>query len=229
MQSSKSVNSRIGLLSLLILASMASIAGCGFVEDVFDDQGDDDDTSTSGDGDGDDTDDPIPPREGFRVFPKYLLQDVPAVVTIERDAVPYDCPLDVDGGYVCDATAMPAGPVPLTIERDGFDVAVRNPELVPEQIPTLEVHLSPAGGPTGTWSACVPAGSFATCGDVCSNEMLACVVTSCATGQDEYPIATLATFSDAECVTSFENIASTCNDPLPIGAAAALRCCCEMP
>lgn len=215
----------------IVAAALTLLAGCEF----FDGQegadfGDDETTSTTGDGDGD-TDDPLPPREGFRVFPKFLLQAVPAVVTIERDAVQHECSLDdaPEGGYVCDATAMPAGPVTIMIERDGFDAAVRHPELVPYSIIPLDVHMSPAGGPTGTWSSCVAADAFLTCGDVCSNEMLACVVASCATGQDEWPIATLATFSDAECVVGSENLTSTCSDALPVAPAPALRCCCEAP
>jgi hypothetical protein len=129
---------------------------------------------------------------------------------------------------VCDATALPGGPVTVLIERDGFDMAVRHPELVPQQIVPLEVHLSPAGGATGTWSSCVAADAFLTCGDVCTNEMLACAVASCATEQEEWPIATLATFSDAECGIGFENLVSACNEPLP-AAVSALRCCCEAP
>jgi hypothetical protein len=155
---------------------------------------------------------------------------VAAVVTIERDAVPYDCPLDPDvGGYVCDATGMDAGTVHLMIERDGFDMATRNPELVFGAIAPLDVHLSPAGGPTGSWSSCVAVGAFETCGDVCSNEMQACAVASCATGQEEFPIGTLASFTDAECLVGYENLASTCDDLLPAVNAVALRCCCEMP
>lgn len=220
----------VTLQSFIVAATLTMLGGCEFFPDGQDDADFGEDESTSGDGDGD-TGDPLPPREGFRVFPKYLLQAVPAVVTIERDAVQHECPLDAapEGGYVCDATAMPAGPVTLTIERDGFDATVRHPELVPESIVSLDVHLSPAGGPTGTWSACVPADAFSTCGDVCSNEMLACVVTSCATGQEEWPIATLATFSDAECVVGYESSASTCSDSLPVAPAVALRCCCDVP
>jgi hypothetical protein len=223
MKVSESFKCRVALLMVALMS------GCGFVEDVLDDdEGNDDDTSTSDHGDGD-GDGPMPPREGFRVFPRYLLQDVPAVVTIERDAMQYDCPLDTEGGYVCDATGMDAGPVPLMIERDGFDVAARHPELVFGTISALDVHLSPAGGPTGMWSGCVAVDTFQTCGDVCSNEMQACVVASCATGQEEFPIGSLATFSDAECVVGYENLASTCDDPLPSAPALALRCCCEMP
>lgn len=212
------------------IVALTLLAGCEFFGGEDDnDFGDDDDTGTTSFDTGTDTGDPEPPREGFRVFPRYLLQDVPAIVTVERDAMQLECPLDGGGGYVCDATAMPAGPVTITVERDGFDTAVRHPELVPEQIPTLEVHLSPAGGPTGTWSSCVAADAFLTCGDVCSNEMLGCVVASCATDQEEWPIATLATFSDGECVATYENLVSTCSDALPVGPAEAVRCCCEMP
>lgn len=220
----------VTLQSSMVAAALTLLVGCEFFPNVQDgaDFGEFETSGTTGDGD---TGDPLPPREGFRVLPKYLLQEVPAVVTIERDAVQYECPLDAapEGGYVCDATAMPAGPVTIMIERDGFDAAVRHPELVPESIVPLDVHLSPAGGPTGTWSGCVAADAFLTCGDVCSNEMLACVVASCATGQDEWPIATLATFSDAECVVGSESFASTCNDSLPVAPAPALRCCCEAP
>ena len=216
---------RIIGLHVPIVAAMALLAGCGFFDDS-DPFGDDSTTSTTGDGDGDG---PMPPREGFRVFPKYLLQDVPAIVTVERDAMQYDCPIDEGGGYVCDATAQPFGPVTITVEHDGFDTAVRHPELVPEQIPSLEVHLSPAGGPTGTWSDCVAASAFFTCGDVCSNQMLECVVASCGTGQEEYPIATLASFSDGECEAPLENLVPTCSEPISVAPAEAIRCCCAMP
>jgi hypothetical protein len=221
--------------TLVMLQSAAAallLASCGFFDDAQDSDFGDGDTGTTTLDDGNDTDEPQPPREGFRVFPKYLLQDVPAVVTVERDAIQHECPLDEgpDGGYVCDATAQPAGPVTITVERDGFDTAVRHPQLVPEQIPALEVHLAPAGGPTGTWSECVPADAFLTCGDVCNNQMLGCEVASCATGQEEWPIATLASFSDGECVASLENFVLTCSDALSVVTpAAAVRCCCETP
>lgn len=220
----------VTLQSSLAAAALTLLVGCEFFPNAQDDSdfGEDETTSTTGDGD---TGEPMPPREGFRVFPKYLLQGVPAVVTIERDAVQHECPLDgaAEGGYVCDATAMPAGTVTITVERDGFDVAVRHPELVPYSIVALDVHLSPGGGATGVWSGCVAADAFLTCGDVCSHEMLGCAVVSCATGQEEWPIATLATFGDLECVVGVENVASTCGDPLPVGTAMALRCCCAGP
>lgn len=210
------------------------LAGCEFFDNAQEDSdfGDDESTGTTGFDTGNDTDDPEPPREGFRVFPRYLLQDVPAIVTVEREAVAYECPLDEgpEGGYVCDATAQPAGPVRITVERDGFDTAVRQPQLMPGQIPSLEVHLAPAGGATGTWSDCVSAAAFLTCGDVCSNQMLGCAVASCATGQEEWPIATLASFSDGECVATIENLVSTCSDPLSaVAPAEAVRCCCTGP
>ena len=221
-----------GMHRFAFVAVLSTLAGCGFLNNIQDDGevdfGEDGTTSTTGDGDGDE---PDPPRDGFRVFPKYLLIDVPAVVTVEREAVQYECPLDPgpDGGYVCDATAQPAGPVTITIQRDGFDMAVRHPELVPYSIVPLDVHLAPAGGPTGTWSSCVAAGAFLTCGDVCTNEMLGCVVASCATDQAEFPIASLATFSDAECLVSAENLTPTCSDALPAAPALAMKCCCETP
>jgi hypothetical protein len=220
-------------LHIAIVAAVL-LAGCEFFDNGNDDSdfGDGDSSGTTSFDSGNDTDEPEPPREGFRVFPRYLLQDVPAVVTVEREAVQYECPLDdgPEGGYVCDATAQPAGPVTITVERDGFDTAIRNPELVPETIVPLEVHLAPAGGATGTWSSCVAANAFLTCGDVCANEMLGCAVASCATGQEEWPIATLTSFSDGECVATVENLVFTCDDPLSaVSPAEAVRCCCAAP
>jgi hypothetical protein len=53
------------------------------------------------------------------------------------------------------------------------------------------------------------------------------VVTSCATGQEEWPLATFETFADAECTMLVESVALACENELPIaGTVAALRCCC---
>jgi hypothetical protein len=210
----------LGLLGLLTGA-------CGFFDDVLDDGGADGETDTGSETTG--TPPPPPPSEGFRVYPKFMLQDVPAIVTIEGlDGLPDPCVLDgsPEEGYLCDATGFPSGLVGITVERDGFETAVRHPELIAESIETLDVHLVVAGGPPGTWSACVPAGMFETCGDVCTNEMRTCAVTSCATGQDEWPVASYEVYEAPECVTQLESFAATCDDPLPVDGVGSLRCCC---
>lgn len=212
----------LGVLLGALLGAVLLTGGCGFFDDVFDDTGADE---TETDTDNSDTDEVPEPVEGFRVFPQFMLQDVPAAVTIEVDADPVTCPLD-GGGYLCDATGFPAGTVRIEVVRDGFDTAVRNPELISQSIESLTVHLSPAGGPTGTWSECYPAGQFETCGDVCTTEMLGCAVTSCPTGQDEWPVATYETYVDATCTEAVDSAAATCDDALPAAPAAAVRCCC---
>jgi hypothetical protein len=202
------------------LLVLVSLLGC--TDDLFGFTSDGGDEST-------DTGDPPPdpPREGFRVFPRYLLLDVPAVVTLDLDGTPEPCPYDdVGGGYVCDATGFNGGPLTLMVERDGFDTAIRHPYFYAGVIEEVLVHLSPLGGPTGVWSACLPAGAFATCGDVCVDQMGMCVPASCATADPESPIATLETYLDAECGTAIENQATTCDTPLPIAPAGSLRCCC---
>lgn len=207
-------------ISLLTAALVLCLSGCGIFDDS--DQFDDEDTDTG-------EPEPEPPREGFRVHPKYLLMDVPAVVTVERGGPPEVCPLDENlGGYVCDATAV-ASTVTITVERDGFDPAVRNPVITPEQIVDFDVHLSPTGGPTGMWSGCVAAGQFQTCGDVCTDQMLECVVASCGVDNPEAPIATVQTFQDGECMVPLDGYVTTCNEALPIAAGPSLRCCCTAP
>lgn len=204
-------------IPLVLAASL--LAGC------FDDFFGSSDSSNSTDTDTGEPP-PEPPREGFRVFPKYLLQDVPAVVTLERDAIQQACPLDADvGGYLCDATGAPGGNMTITVERDGFDMAVRHPSFYANNIVLLDVHLIPEGGATGVWSECVPAGSFATCGDVCFDQMRACAVTSCASDDPESPVATFESFADAECGVVEDNLALSCDEALPF-APSALRCCC---
>lgn len=93
-------------------------------------------------------------------------------------------------------------------------------------IEALDVHLIVEGGPPGTRSACVPAGMFETCGDVCTHEMRACAVSSCATGQAEWPVASFEVYEASECATALESIAGTCDEPLTSEGVGSLRCCC---
>ncbi|KIG17799.1 hypothetical protein DB30_02832 [Enhygromyxa salina] len=162
-----------------------------------------------------------------------MLQAVPAIVTIEEadgTGTPSACMLDgaPEGGYVCDAAPLIGMDALIRVDRDGFDSALRAAAILTNQIQPLDVHLSVEGGPTGTWSACVAAGEFDSCAVVCEAQMLGCVVTSCATDQPEWPIATVETFSSLECTDLRESLASSCEEQLPLTPhVASLRCCCS--
>src|SRR5690606_22161727 len=147
------------------------------------------------------------PSQGFRVYPKFMLQDLPAIVTIELDGVTASpCELDgaAEGGYLCDAGVLAAdSSATIRVDKDGFDSAVRHPVVVFNQIVPLEVHLAVEGGPTGSWSACTAVGEFETCADLCATVQSSCVVTSCATEDPEWPVASYQTFTDAECTMLF--------------------------
>jgi hypothetical protein len=158
-----------------------------------------------------------------------MLQDVPAIVTIEIDGMtPETCELDgaLEGGYLCDASSLPAsGIATVVVEKDGFAGAVRHPQLSYGQIIALDVHLAIEGGPTGVWSDCQPAGQFTNCVELCGVVEGSCAVTSCATSNPESPIATYESFADAECITPAQQGAIACEDNLPFSDAAQ-RCCC---
>ncbi|HVH99381.1 MAG TPA: hypothetical protein VM869_11735 [Enhygromyxa sp.] len=209
----------------VVLGLLAS--GCEFFQGEDDTDFGDESESESGTDDGDEP----PPSQGFRVFPRFMLQDLSAIVTIELDWItPLPCELDgaPEGGYLCDASSLPAGGVAtVMVEKDGFASAVRHPQLVDGQITTLEVHLAVEGGPTGVWSGCHLVGEFSSCEELCASTQSSCMVTSCATANAEWPIATYETFTDAECLTSFASEAATCGESLPLsGSSVALRCCC---
>ena len=217
--------SRGWMRSSALAAAVALTSGCEFFGGDDGAEFDDDQSETEGTGD---TDEPAL-EQGFRVFPRFMLQDVSAVVTLEVDGFsPSTCALDpVEGGYVCDATGSANGsPALIRVERDGFELASRLAEVVWFQIVPFEVHLAVAGGPTGTWSPCTPVGSFATCDEVCASVTSSCAVTSCATDQPQWPIATTETFADAECLARIESLADACETPLPVAGPVALRCCC---
>lgn len=206
------------LLTLLI----ASLAGCEF----FDEDGATftaaDDTTEE------DTGPPPPPSTGFRVFPKFMLESIPAIVTIEIDQDPMTCELDGDpgGGYVCDASDEMSAQATIRVDRNGFETAIRHPEISVNQISALDVHLAVEGGATGVWSACTAAAGVVSCDVVCEAQMSTCAVASCDTGQPEFPIATVQTFDDLECLVAVDDLAPAC-DVLPImEAVKAIRCCC---
>ncbi len=179
----------------------------------------------------DDDTPPDPPSEGFRVFPKYLLQDVPAIVTIDGpDLDPAQCfldPLD-EGGYLCDTDELPGPTTTVYIERDGFEPTTRELEL-PSSLIDVEVHLSPEGGPTGTWSECVASDAFVTCEDVCTQAGLPCAPASCATEDPLSPIASSQAFATLECVDApTSSLVLSCEAGLPAADElnVGLRCCC---
>ena len=212
----------------LLTVTLLGASGCEFFGG--DDLGDGDSGTDGPDTDDPDTGEEPPPSQGLRVFPKFMLQAVPAIVTIASDGVSSSaCELDPpDGGYVCDAGGMQSGSLAtIEIERDGFEMAVRHPEVPFNQIIALDVHLAVAGGPTGEWSPCAIAGDFASCEDLCATFVGSCQVTSCATDQPEWPLATYETFTDAECGAPVESVALACDGELPAaGVVGSLRCCC---
>ena len=213
-------------VTLALGLGACSVLGGADEDDLGDETGSDDDGDEEESGD----DGPVIPIEGFRVFPKYMLVDVPAVVTIEENQVLQECPLDdVDGGYLCDADALAGTFATIKVERDGFDPAVRNPEIETNQLVELDVHLNFEGGSTGTWSACVAAGEFETCDALCGNEMLVCTVADCDTEDLEWPLATRQDFAAEDCLDEpIESFAEACDVTLPEvgGTVASVRCCC---
>lgn len=209
-----------------LLAALVLSGGCEFLDSDSDELADTSDESGES---GTDGGEPLP-IEGFRVFPKFMLQDVAAIVTIETAGLPAEpCVLDdaPEGGYLCDAEDLPGTVATIRVEKDGFDSAVRNPEIQAYAITPLEVHLAAWGGPTGTWSACTAAGEFQTCAELCAAEQLGCAVTSCATESVDSPIATFETFTGPNCDLVLESLAAACDQSLPLaGQAESLRCCC---
>ena len=216
----------------LALSGLLLLPACE--EFGFDDGGDDDfGESGSGSGEGT-TGEEEPPSVGFRVYPQYLTQDVTAVVTVEGDGVvPEACELDGDpsGGYVCDAGEVVGSTVTIRVEREGFEAAVRMPEIQPGQIFPLVVHLNIEGFVPGSWSMCAPIGTFETCYDMCNNELRVCQAGGCETGDPDWPIATAAYYAKPDCsdLKPVETPVLLCEDELPLepGEINAIACCCE--
>lgn len=219
---------RMSKEALLGALGLSLLGGCGFF-------GGDDDPPFADESGGpselEEGGDP-PPREGFRVFPQFMLQAVAAIVTIEAPgANPVACLLDAapEGGYVCDAEPLPGAIATIRVAKDGFELAVRNPQIVAFNIPPLDVHLSVEGGSSGSWSACVTLDEgFESCAELCAAEALVCAVTACATEQAEWPLASLQTFTGPDCGELLESLATSCGEPVPSpGLAGSLRCCCQ--
>lgn len=214
-----------------VLALLVSVSGCGFFDDD-DDFGVDGETSGDGDGDGD-GDEELPPTRGFLVFPKFMLQDVPAIVTLDVDgpsalACP---PADAQtgaGGYLCDADELDHGSVAtILVERDGFEPATRTLEVPFNQIVAVDVHLAVEGGPSGSLSACTPAGAFESCAELCEASTSSCLVTACVGTLPDAPIVSFETYADAECLEPLAGEALTCASALPdSGSVVSVRCCC---
>jgi hypothetical protein len=169
------------------------------------------------------------PSEGIRVFPRYQLVEVAAVVSIEavESPMPSSCELDGQGGYLCDTLAL--GPdVIVRVERDGFEPEVRALDHPYGYVDTLDVHLVPVGGPLGVWSACVTPDQFADCDEVCGAETKTCLPTSCATEDASEPIATELGYEGLECAGNPTRIeAQACNAAHPAAFTDSVRCCCS--
>ena len=217
--------------SLLFGSLLAVVPACS--DDFFFDDGNDDDTSDdSGDGDGDGETGELPPTEGFLIYPKVLLQDASAVVSIESNGVvPEPCPLSDEGGYLCDADGLVGPTATVRVERSGFEPAVRQPMIQFNQIIPVDVHLLVEGAEFGTWSACAPIDQHLDCAAVCETMLGVCFAAGCETEDPETPVATMQTFSTMDCSdrAPFDHLANSCHVELAGGtvAAAAVRCCCE--
>jgi hypothetical protein len=219
------------LAAALALLVLVSSGACGFFDDDDDDFGADGDTSGDGDGDGD-GDEELPPSRGFLVVPKFMLQAVPAIVTLVDGPSALACPLAEPatgaGGYLCDADGLASGSVAtVQVERDGFEPSARMLEVRVDQIVPVDVHLAVEGGPGGSLSPCTPAGEFQTCAELCAATTSSCLVTACHGSLADAPIVSFETYADAECLEPIRGEALACDSALPDpGAATALRCCC---
>lgn len=194
----------------------------------------DDEVGETDDEVGEDGEEP-PPTEGFRVFPTYLLQSIPATVTIQAEGFnPAACELadDGDGGYLCDTSQFPGPTATVLVDRDGFDQAKRDPELpAGNYFQDLEVHVAPEGGPPGIWSACAPIDTIESCGQLCGDEGdLVCAPTGCDHVDPENPLVTYQMFTTEDCSDEEPaGIVAAC-DEAPIddqGVSLSIRCCCE--
>lgn len=223
---------------MIVLVSLGlHLAGCDTAEPGADSSAGGTTTDGGADSVADDTTGEVDtaPEEGFRVFPKYMLQDVQAVVTMVaegmEDAVPCAADTLAAGGYLCDTGPLsPADEVTIRVERDGFEPAERDALIEAQTLEELEVHLSIEGGPTGLWSDCTLLDMFATCADICATADMACAPASCAVGEDSDALATARIFGDLDCVEGGELAeVQSCNAELPeaTAEAAAVRCCCE--
>ncbi len=171
------------------------------------------------------------PMEGFRVYPKYMLQELPAIVTVaQADAQAEACPADASGGYLCDTSDLRGSRATIQVERDGFEPARREPMIVAGQLEELEVHLDIEGGSIAGWSACMPLGDVDSCTSLCASEQQTCAATSCATDDPQWPLATHRIFVDVDCVVaSVPGAAAACDESLAEATkdGMAIQCCCD--
>ncbi len=210
---------------VLLVALLACGCGDDFLGLPFD--GDDEVGESSG------TTGEPEPSEGIRVFPRYQLVDVAAVVTVEAEAEgggpAQTCPPDPgsEGGYLCDTLSLGAAMVVVRVERDGFESVARSESRPIGYVDSLAIHLVPLGGPLGTWSACVLPDAFANCDEVCAAETKTCKPTSCASGDPNEPIATVLGYEGSECLDPPSRVeAQACSSGPPAAFTDSLRCCC---
>ncbi|MFV8753279.1 hypothetical protein ACNOYE_22245 [Nannocystaceae bacterium ST9] len=213
---------RFNRVATLILA--LALPGCG--GDFFGFDGDDE-VGDSGSGE---TGDPEP-TEGIRVFPRYQLVDVAAVVSVEAQGggTPTSCPaeLGIEGGYLCDTTTLGASTVIVRVERDGFEPYAIETASPIGYVDSIAAHLVPVGGPLGTWSACLLRDAYANCDEVCAAEAKTCVATSCASEDPSEPIATVLGYEGTQCAGAPSRVeAQACSSGPPAAFTDSLRCCC---
>jgi hypothetical protein len=209
----------------LLLLALAFAPACG--DDFFGLTGSDDDEI--GDGDSTETGDPQP-SEGVRVYPRYQLVDVSAVVSVEPAdvAMPTSCSLDAQGGYFCNTIDLAASDLIVRVERDGFEPEARALQRPYGYVDTLDAHLVPVGGPLGVWSACVGSDAYANCDEVCGAETKTCLATSCATEDPNEPIATELGYEGLECAGVPSRVeAQACSSSHPAAFTDSVRCCCS--
>ena len=211
---------RFGVPLLALLLSLGASA-CNIFDDGSDEQGEETETGPE--------QAPWPPEQGFRVLPKYLLQDIPAIVTLDVEGEAQPCLLDTqDGGYLCDTSAAPGPTALVQVERDGFEPATRTP-TIPNGLEELAVHLYVEGGPTTQWSACVGADEFVDCLGLCEAQALGCVPASCPSDDESVPVASARSFADLDCLMpALAPSVTACEEPLapPSEEIMAYQCCC---
>ena len=215
---------------LMAVACAAALAGCSFFEG---------DGNSAEDGSEDGTDDGTvdgetgaPPEVGLRVYPKYMLQDVQANVTLEVGATQLLCPPDEDdGGYLCDIDDLNTDTALVRVELDGFETALVQPDIEQDIIQSIDVHLEPIGGPVGVWSSCVLVDVFTNCDEVCTDQGADCAPAACESNAGASTVASMESFDNQDCSGSPQSSqAGSCSDQLPTsgGSSDSLRCCCTM-
>ena len=188
------------------------------------------------DDDGSDESGDVLPSVGVRVFPRFMLEPLPAVVTLDAgpepdpDIPPIMCLFDDEGGgYLCPTETLEGPDAQISVEREGFEPAARTVAWEPEAIVPIDVHLMVEGSSGGVWSECVGLETVETCSAVCEAQTSTCSPASCLTGDDDNPLATVSLFSSADCSdVPLADLAAACQ-PWEVETtqdAIAVRCCC---